>query len=159
MRQISPRECEQWIDLARRYGFTSDDGSINFGEFVYEEGEPPVWRFITPIRATDYTPNLQRKTPPILFDRTPTGEILLPGRLVQHVFARFAAKLEDAAANTSDDMRGMAWQAARTLPPGDVLFPADTETFLLGAQDHEGNVIAYEVLPPGPTIALRVSEG
>ena len=66
-------------------------------------------RVITPIPAGLHSQAARAKTPPILFDRTPTGEIIAPG-------------------GWWGDLRQMAATIAVTIVCHDALLPADTDT-------------------------------
>jgi len=89
MRQVTPEEAETWTAMARQYGFVAADGTIALGRYVVEKGETGQLslEFVTPCPAGLYDEDLRPKTPPILFDRTPAGEIILPGRWWQLTFS------------------------------------------------------------------------
>ncbi len=90
MRQITREEAESWLEVAREYGFVAEDGTFALGRFVTEEIDDDrnlLVRFITPLPAGQYTEaDIRPKTPPILFDRTGDGRIILPARWWQLKF-------------------------------------------------------------------------
>src|SRR5262245_48988812 len=153
MRKITRQEAEQWTDLARRRGFINDKGSIALGRFTIEPGSRPMQvRLLTPMVAGEYTDDLQRKQPPVLFDRTATGEIVLPGRWWKHMFEKMA-DAEDRPA----DIRHPAVKAARFVLVDDLDLPADTDTIEMEAPDEDGRVVTFEALPPGTVFTLRIT--
>ena len=92
MRPVTPEEVARWTDLAREHGYADEDGNITaMGRFavrgVREDPEPILMmETVTPIIAPAYTDELEEKEPPILFDRTDAGEIIIPGRWIASVF-------------------------------------------------------------------------
>jgi len=155
MRKITQQEAEQWIALAEAHGFTDSEGRFALGRFVVEgrddEGHV-LLRVITPIPAGLYTEALRKKTPPILFDRTPAGEIILPGRWWQHMFEGLSAHEEVPEAT-----RQAAAAAAATIAVPDVYLPADTDTIEITAPDADGEPVTHEALPPGGVMRLRLT--
>ncbi len=82
MRNVTPREAEGWKARARACGCVNEADEVVLDRFRVEpaaEGRLKV-TLITPVVAGLYRDDLRAKTPPILFDRTPAGEIRLPGR-------------------------------------------------------------------------------
>ena len=80
MRKVTKEEAKAWKELAREHGFVNEEGHFALGRFVVDESDENHlhMQFITPLPAGLYTENdLQLKTPPILFERTSTGEIIL----------------------------------------------------------------------------------
>lgn len=160
MRLVTPEETEEWRALARQYGFVNEQGDFALGRFVFEKfglervGAARIYvRFITPVPAGLYTGDLQRKGPPILFDRTAEGQIIIPGRWWQSSFERFS---EDAAA--SADVRRQAARIARHGRFSDAVLPADVETIALLVPDEKGEPVPHEAVPPG-TRAIILVEG
>ncbi len=82
MRPVTRDEALGWLAMARKYGVVGDEGRFGFGRCVLERADAHRWtvRFITPVPAGLYTEDLRPKVPPIQFDRTSAGEIILPGR-------------------------------------------------------------------------------
>jgi len=152
MRQVTPDEVETWTALARQYGFVNAGGQIELGRYVVEQTETGqrYMKFITPLPAGLEEEDLRAKAPPILFDRTPPGEIILSGRWWQLVFERLSEP-----AHVRGEMRQKAALAARTTQFEDLLLPADTDTITFLAPDRTGNLIVHEALPPGTTIGIR----
>jgi hypothetical protein len=153
MRKLTQIEYRQWMELARRHGYISDEGDVALGRFATEpqaDGALAL-RFITPLLAGERTTDLQRKSPPIMFDRTATGEIILPGRWWQHILELLAE-----GETIPDDIRGDAARAAHYVHADDVHLPADTDTIEMDAPDEDGNVVTHEALPPGGLITLRL---
>lgn len=160
MRLVTPEETEEWRALARQYGFVNEQGDFALGRFVFEKfgleraGAGRVYvRFITPVTAGLYTEDLQRRTPPILFDRTSEGQVIIPGRWWQSSFERFS---EDPAAPA--DVRRQAARIARHGRFSDAVLPADVETIAILVPDEKGEPVPHEALPPG-TRAIILVEG
>jgi hypothetical protein len=88
MRKIT-NGSEGWMALAQERG-RQRQGEVALGRFHVEETPNGQLRltFLTPVVAGTYSEELQRKTPPILFDRTPEGQIIVPGRWWQAMFER-----------------------------------------------------------------------
>ena len=154
MRPVTRDEADGWLALARQYGVVDDQGGFAFGRYVLERVDTHRWtvRFITPVPAGLYTADLRPKVPPIQFDRTPAGEIILPGRWLQTTFEHLS---EDPTA--PPDVRRAADVVARTVGISDCLLPADQETILIGAPDERGAVIPHEALPPGTSVELTLT--
>src|SRR2546427_633461 len=112
MREITEAECEEWAALAREHGFADEEGRFELGRFVTEVMGEGLLRlvFITPLAAGAEDENLKAKTPPVMFDRTQDGRIILPGRWWQHMLERLAE-----SDNASDDFRRTAWIAAHNV--------------------------------------------
>lgn len=110
-------------------------------------------RFITPVPAGIYTEDLQRKPPPILFDRTAEGEIVVPGRWWQSNFERLGEDTEAPA-----EVRQRAALLARHARFSDALLHADVETIAILAPDEKGELAPHEAVPPG-TQAVILVEG
>ncbi|MBI2080121.1 MAG: hypothetical protein HYT86_00070 [candidate division NC10 bacterium] len=160
MRVVTPEEAEEWRALARQYGFVNEQGDFALGRFVFEKfglervGAGRVYvRFITPVPAGLYTEDLQRKGPPILFDRTAEGQIIIPGRWWQSSFERFG---EDPAVPA--DVRRQAARIAHHGRFSDAVLPADVETIAILVPDEKGEPVPHEALPPG-TRAVILVEG
>src|SRR5687767_4340961 len=100
MRAVTPAEVEAWTQLAAEHGLVNDDGQVALGRFVILDDDPGgiTVGLVTPIVAGRYGEQLERKQPPIMFDRTEDGEIILPGRWWQHMFERLAEREPSDAA-------------------------------------------------------------
>ena len=160
MRPVTPEEGEAWRALARQYGFVNEQGDFALGRLIFAKfglervGAARIYvRFITPVPAGLYTEDLQRKSPPILFDRTAEGEVILPGRWWQLNFERLSED-RDAPA----DVRRRAALLARHARFSDALLPADMETIAILAPDEKGELVPHEAAPPG-TQAVILVEG
>lgn len=160
MRPVTQEEAEQWRDLARQYGFVNEQADFALGRFIFGRfglervGAARMYvRFITPVPAGPYTDDLQRKTSPILFDRTAEGEVILPGRWWQLAFERLS---EDEQAPA--DVRQRAAVVARQARFSDAVLPADVETIAILAPDENGQLVPHEAVPPG-TEAVILVEG
>jgi hypothetical protein len=152
MRKVTRREADAWTALAEQYGFTDAEGDVALGRFDMEATAGGLLiHKITPIPAGLYSEALERKTPPIRFDRTPAGEIILPGRWWQLWFER-VQELEELPAA----MRRDAGVAATGVVFPDILLPADTDTIVIDAPDWDGRLVAHEALPPGGQIRLTL---
>ena len=103
----------------------SAEGRFVLGRFIVEDRDENglVLCVVTPIPAGLDAEKHQLKTPPIMFDRTPADEIVVPGRWWQLMFENVSA---DAAAPA--EMRQMAATVAATTICSDVLLPADSDT-------------------------------
>lgn len=155
MRRVTREEAESWTSLARQYGFINADGDIALGRFVLEHDEGQTWvRFITPVVASLHTERDARpKTPPILFERTEAGEIILPGRWWQRMFESLAGDETVPA-----DVRRTAVGAARTVFVSDCLVPAAVETITFLAPTDTGELVVHEALPPGTRVPLMMRQ-
>jgi hypothetical protein len=149
MRQVTHEEAERWTAKAREYGFVNAEGNIALGRFVLERDETGQLyvEFVTPCPAGFYDEELRPKTPPILFDRTPTGGIILPGRWWQLTFERLS---EDEAV-PAEVRKGTALMS-RGVEFGDAILPPDTDTISFLAPDWEGELVQHEALPPGTRV-------
>jgi len=154
MRRITQQEAEQWVELARQHGFYDDQKGFRLGRYVVEGSEGgTIWiRFVTPVPAGRFTEGLDKKTPPIMFDRTADGQIILPGRRWQLTFEKLSA---DASA--PDEVRAGASTMARLAQFADALLPADTDTVGLNTYDDDGTPLSTEALPPETRAVLHYS--
>jgi hypothetical protein len=156
MRRVTREEAEAWTALARQYGFINADGDIALGRYVLERDDNgQTWvRFITPVVASFHTERDARpKTPPILFERTDAGEIILPGRWWQRAFESVAADETVPA-----DVRRIATVAARSVLVSDCLVPATVETISFLAPNDVGELVVHEALPPGTRVPLMMQQ-
>ena len=147
------RDAESWLALARAHGFGSSEGRFALGRFIVEgrAAEGLVLRVITPIPAGLHSQNTRAKTPPILFDRTPAGEIIVPGGWWRLMFQQVT---QDPSAPAA--MRQMAATIAATIVCHDARLPADTDTIEILPTDSEGHVVPHEALPPGTQLRIRL---
>jgi hypothetical protein len=156
MRKPTKEEAERWLTLAREHGFTNADGtSFQLGRFSVEPLEQGAIQitFITPVPAGLRTEHdLRLKTPPILFDRTENGELLLPGRWWA---STFEALSEQSGVPT--DVRQKALMASRYCAISDGVLPAETETIEILAPDEEGHLVPHEALVPGTSCLIRLN--
>jgi len=155
---IPPAVWEQWLADAQQYGF----GTYRFGS-SWAGGDRPgclTLHFNTLVPASLYVSAEKQKAPPILFNRTPTGEIILPGRWIQEYIAA-ASWVED---NSPEELRLLAQEFSN---PGtvDALVPAGPEqlkatsadTLLISLPDLEGRAVSQEVLLPRTEAFVFVS--
>lgn len=146
MRLITDEEAEYWEALARQYGYVDKEGNIIPSRIALERVEK-VWqlhvRIITPVTSAPHTEDLGKKTPPILFDRTPDGRIFLPGRWCQYIFEH----LSDETI-LPPELRGQGKFLARHARFRDVLLPPGIETVAFDVMDEQRNWVRYEALPP-----------
>ena len=157
MRKVTRQEADEWLALAKHHGFTNDTGGFALGRFITEptdeEGTIRV-RFITPAPAGLYTESgLHRKTPPILFDRTPSGDIIIPGR--------WWASMLEALAGHSDvpkDVGATASIASRHIVISDAYLPAETDTISISAPGVDGEPVSTEALIPGCSCIIRIQQ-
>jgi len=115
-----------------------------------EEGVITI-RFVTPVPAGLYSEDLKPKAPPILFDRRPSGEIILPGRWWQYMFEKLSE-----SDDVPPDVRRTAAIMARSVDVSDGLLPADTDTIEFEAPDDDGDLVLHEALPPGTVVRIRL---
>ena len=150
MRRVTQQEGENWRALAQQHGFGSAEGRFVLGRFIVEARDENdlVLCVVTPIPAGLDAETLQLKAQhkalPVMFDRTPADEIVVPGRWWQLMFENVST---DAAAPA--EMRQMAATMAATTICSDFLLPSDGDTVEIGVADPEGNMTRYEALPPG----------
>ncbi len=153
MRKVTKEEALRWTRLARQYGFTNEQGEFQLGRYVIEgEAEGTFVKFITPVPAGLYTEELKKKTPPILFDRTANGEIILPGRWWQLMFDKVSQDSEAPA-----HVRQIAALATRSVSVSDAFLPPEFETISILAPDDDGNLVVHEALPPETRIPLNAA--
>jgi len=152
MRRVTQQEGESWRALAQRHGFGSAEGRFVLGRFIVEDRDENdlVLCVVTPIPAGLDAETPQLKALPVMFDRTPADEIVVPGRWWQLMFENVSA---DAAAPA--EMR----QMAATTICSDVLLPPDSDTVEIGVADSQGNMTRYEALPPGTRMRARLDRG
>lgn len=153
MRSPAQQEVDRWMALARAHGLVNHEGDVALGRFRTEpasEGRLKI-TFFTPVIAAPETEDLRPKTPPILFDRTPNGEIILPGRWWQHML-ELLADME----TVEGDVRRTAALAARHVFVEDALLPPDTDTIAMAVPDATGAVVTHEALPPGTIVYVNI---
>ena len=152
MRRVTQEEADEWMSLAHGYGFAGEKG-FALGRFIVEEMEEGeiYLQFITPVPAGLYTEQLEPKPPPIQFDRTAAGEIILPGRWWVHMFELLS---EDAEA--PEDVRRTAATASRRVSFSDAFLPPTTETILISAPNKEGEMVPTEALPPRTRVRVNI---
>ena len=155
MRRVTQQEWESWRALAQQHGFGSAEGRFVLGRFIVEgrDENDLVLCVVTPIPAGLDAETPQFKSLPVMFDRTPANEIVVPGRWWQLMFENVSA---DAAAPA--EMRQMAATMASTTICSDVLLPADSDTIEIVVPDSQGNMAAYEALPPGTRMRARLDK-
>jgi hypothetical protein len=157
LRNVTQAEAKQWIELARKHGHVHEEGGIALGRFIVETDSAPGTvrlRFATPLAAGHFSgATLEKKTPPIMFDRSPAGEIIIPGRWWQSMFERFS---ELEGEDVPSDAKATAARAARAVRVDDILMPAETDTIAFRAPDEDGNEVVHEARPPGVVITLRM---
>jgi len=153
MRRVTQQEGDSWRALAQRHGFGSAEGRFVLGRFIVEDRNENdlVLCVVTPIPAGLDAETPQLKALPVMFDRTPADEIVVPGRWWQLMFENVST---DAAAPA--EMRQMAATIAATTICSDVLLPPDSDTVEIGVTDSEGNMRRYEALPPGTRMRARL---
>ena len=153
MRRVTQQEGERWRTLAQQHGFGRAEGRFVLGRFIVEDRDENglVLCVVTPIPAGLDAEKHQLKTRPVMFDRTPADEIVVPGRWWQLMFENVSA---DAAAPA--EMRQMAATMAATTICSDVLLPADSDTVEIAVPDSQGNMATYEALPPGTRMRARL---
>lgn len=156
MREVTPNEARAWTELAEEHEATDSHGSIATGRFVTHRLGPDVLELelVTPLVSGEISEQLERKQPPVMFDRTTTGELVIPlGRWIRDAFERLAEDDE-----TPDDVAYSAHVAAHggVNMPATVLLPADTDTIAFQLPDEDGEMITHEALPPGGRIRLTV---
>ena len=153
MRKITQQEADEWLVLARECGFVSDDGEVALGRFQVQEARNGHLRltFLTPVVAGTYSAELQRKSPPILFDRTPEGQIIIPGRWWQSMFENLAATKSGPA-----DERRLSAIVARHVFVEDALLPPETDTIEMRVPDEHGAYVTHEALPPGTALCVNL---
>jgi hypothetical protein len=153
MRRVTQQEGERWRALAQQHGFGSVEGRFVLGRFIVEARDEHglVLCVLTPIPASLDAENPQLNRPPVMFDRTPADEIVVPGRWWQVMFENVS---EDAAAPA--EMRQMAANIAASTICRDILLPADSDTVQIAIPDSQGNLATYEALPPETRMRARI---
>jgi hypothetical protein len=153
MRNMTEREAESWLALAREHGFGGSEGRFVLGRFIVtgRDADGLVLSVVTPIPAGLHRRIVKAEAPPIMFDRTPAGEIIVPGDWWRIMFQQVT---EDGSAPAA--MRQMAATIATTIVCSDSVLPADTDTIEIVAADSEGHPLPYEALPPGTQLRVRL---
>ncbi len=154
MRKITKAEGETWLALAREHGFGSDEGRFTLGRFIVESRDEGglILRVITPIPAVIRAPeSVAPVATPIMFDRTPANEIIIPGLWWRLMFEKVS---EDVDA--PDEMRQMANTMVTTTVCNDVLLPADSDTIEISTPNSRGDLVRCEALPPGTRMRARL---
>jgi hypothetical protein len=143
VRRLTAEEHEQWSALIGEHGLckiaVTDEPSADAAGIV-----EIVVRVVTPLGADDHTETLERKTSPILFDRTPDGGVRVPWRWWQRWFERLGASNRWSA------------DVARRGEFEDCVLPATTDTVAMVGEDATGAPLTWEVLPPGTLLTVRV---
>jgi hypothetical protein len=153
MRRVTQQEGESWRTLAQQHGFGSAEGRFVLGGFIVEARDENglVLSVVTPIPAGLDAEEPKFKASPVMFERTPADEIVVPGHWWQLMFENVSA---DAA--TLAEMRQMAATMATTTFCSDVLLPAGSDTVEIAVPDSQGNMTRYEALPPGTRMRVRL---
>lgn len=152
MRRVTDEEAERWEALAREHGFVNERGDLIPGRIRIDKvasGQLHI-TLLTPAPAEPRTEDLQAKPPPILFDRTPSGDIVLPGRWCQYVLEFLQADL-----TLAPEIRARAAFLSRHGQFPNVILPPNVETVMFLMPDSTGKEIAYEALPPLTQIILE----
>jgi hypothetical protein len=150
MRSVTRDEANEWMALAQEHGYVNKQGQLELGRFEFEP-EVQAIRIVTPFIAPLFKEDLTRKTPPIQFDRTPDGQLIIPGRLWQDVMSRLS-EVEDL----TEELRAAAAQAARHMHVEDAYLPAETYTIAMRAPDDQDEVVTFEALKPGTYIGIQM---
>ena len=156
MRKVTQEEADNWRSLAEKHGFIDKSGGISIGRFVIESfvNKRIVLKLITPLIAPLYTHHGNNlKSPPILFDRTPDGQIIIPGRWWAGMFDSLSEHPDVAGS-----VRDKALLASRVIKVPDALLPSNTDTISFLAPDDNGKSIPFEALPPGGKIVINLAE-
>ena len=154
MRSITKPEGETWRALAREHGFGSDEGRFALGRFIVEgrDGDGAlVFCVVTPIPATLQAEAVRSAAEPVMFDRTPGDEIIVPGLWWRVMFEQVS---EDAGAPA--EMRRLATTMAATTVCDDIVLPVDSDTVEISAPDARGHPVRCEALPPGTRMRARL---
>ena len=152
MRKITKAEGETWLALAQEHGFGSDEGRFTLGRFIVESRDEGglILRVITPIPAVIRAPeSVASVAAPIMFDRTPANEIIIPW------WRRMFEKVSEDV-DAPDEMRQMANTIATTIVCDDVLLPADSDTIEISTPNSHGDLVRCEALPPGTRMRARL---
>lgn len=151
LRRVTEEEAERSEALARKHGFVNERGDLIPGRIRVEKVTPGKIHItlLTPAPAEPRKEQLQAKASPILFDRLPSGEIVLPGRWTKHVL-----EFLHRDPTVSPEIRAALPQPARVLFPN-VVLPPDVETVMFLMPDSTGKEIQYEALPPLTRIVLE----
>ncbi len=155
MRKPTKEEAAAWLSMAREHGFVGREGTFQLGRFVVEgsEEEAVIYvQFVTPVPAGIGTEGtLEPKAPPVLFERTSAGEIILPGRWWASMFETLSSQPE-----VPPDQRQTALFASRHVQAGDAYLPPETDTIEILAPDHKGYMVQHEALKPGTRCIISI---
>ncbi len=155
MRKPTTEEAATWLSMAREHGFVGEEGTFKLGRFLVEGSEEDAIiyvQFVTPVPAARYAEGtLQPKAPPVVFERTSAGEIILPGRWWASMFETLSGQPE-----APPDQRQTALFASRHVRAGDVYLPAETDTIEILAPDHKGDMVPHEALKPGTRCIISI---
>ena len=142
-------EIAQGAQVLREQGVVNESGDLETGKCILLP--PPGIRLllVMPWPADRYGPELQRKSPPIQFERTEQDEIILPFRCL-------LGKLEELASNpaASEALRIFALNVSRRAESQpDTLLPASVVTVALNIEEKDGTITLTEALAPGLVIS------
>lgn len=144
----------EWHQRARELGLVDAAGYIKPNVVlihgVDESGDIVMAELVTPLRAPEYTEDLQRKSPPWRFNRTADGRVVLPGRWFVEVFAA----IRDDATRRHEE-RAIAARASAVSSLEDVVLP-DGCVVIEHAIKRPDGVISCEMLLPPVTFNVQL---
>ncbi len=146
--------AEQSMQVFREQGLTTESGDVKMGQCILLP--PPGIHLLiaTPWPADQYGPELQRKTPPIQFERTEQDEIIIPFRWI-------LGKLEELASNpaASEELQTFALNMSRRAEnQPDIVLPSSVETVALKVEEEDGTTTITEALAAGSVILISPVE-
>lgn len=151
---------DQARDVFKRNGlvasssYSRDSDTMKLGQCVLlpSEGETVYLLLVTPLPADEYTADLRRKPSPILFERTDSDQIIIPGRML-------LAMLEDLAENpeASEELATRALNLSRrSAPIPDQVLPLETGTVALEVKQLDGGSRTFEAILGGRIFEFRL---
>ena len=144
LRRVTSQQHTQWLAQAQRYGLLLRSSEFALGCFrIAAWAGGPLLEVLTPLPADRYDAELHTKPVPVRFDRTPAGEVILPGRWWQAAFERLSREPEHPL-----ELRRLAGLAARAAVPN-LLLEANIATVAVLIDG-----IETEALPPGTLLQL-----
>ncbi len=146
--------AEQSMQVFLEHGLTTESGDVKMNQCILLP--PPGIHLLValPWPADQYGPELQRKSPPIQFERTEQGEIIIPFRSV-------LGKVEELVSNpaASEALQAFALDMSRRAESRpDIVLPASVETVALKIEEEDGTTTITEALAAGTVISFSPVE-
>lgn len=138
------------MSLLRSQGHVNDNGDVILGRFILLPSHSPEISLllVSPLPADPYDDELRRKPSPIQFDRTASGRIMFPSRMLLTI-------IEELASNpvVPEELQTLFLNFSRcALPFPDIELPLEVETVALPTEKHD----IVEALIPGWILTVNL---